>query len=133
MNNKVLAQTNTNQRNVGIDLLRVVAMFLIVLGHIVRFSFNYFDEGFPHNDYHYILLDCITNITLVGVNAYAMISGYVMVRRRPHISKLVPMWLQLSFISLMMAFVAKLIHIDLADKPLWGNTHYPFRRTVGGT
>ena len=119
MNNKVLAQTNVNQRNVGIDLLRIIAMFLIVLGHIVRFSFNYSDEGFPHNDIRYIILDCISNITLVGVNAYAMISGYVMVKRTPHISKLLPIWLQLFFISLTMAFVAKLIHIDLADKPLW--------------
>ena len=84
-------------RIVGIDALRIAAMFFSVLGHVVRFIFNYHDETIPHNNINYIIIDCISNITLVGVNVYAMISGYVMVGRSLTFKKLLPIWFQMFF------------------------------------
>ena len=106
-------------RNLGIDLLRIVAMFMIVYGHVIRFSFSSFSATLSHDSSQYIWLTCLNYFCLVGVNIYAMISGYVMVNKEPSISKLIPMWLQLVFISLAIAGFARLFHCDITNKPLW--------------
>jgi len=34
---------DSKRRNIGIELLRVVAMWMIVVGHVVKFIFNYWE------------------------------------------------------------------------------------------
>lgn len=103
----------------GIDALRIVAMFLIVLGHVIRFKYDFFEASFSHQLSQYILLDCISTITLVGVNAYAMISGYVMVGRSLSFKKLLSLWFQMLFYSIGIAVVGKVLHLSIPHHPFW--------------
>ena len=106
-------------RNLGIDMLRIVAMFMIVWGHVARFSFDFFDKSLSHDSCQYILLNLIHLLCLVGVNVYAVISGYVMVNQIPRLRKLFSIWLQLVFISFSVAWCARSLNVDLAGRPLW--------------
>lgn len=84
-------------RNYGIDLLRITSMFSIVLlhilgeggvgRHVVPYSSNY---------YSYLTLRFLNEF---AVNAYAMISGYVMCKSKPKLSRLLLLWLEVVFYS----------------------------------
>ena len=86
-----------SERNYGIDLLRIVSMFSIVLLHVlgeggigqrvVQFSGNY---------YGYLTLRFLNEF---AVDAFGMVSGYVMCTSRPKLSRLMALWLQVLFYS----------------------------------
>ena len=77
---------NTNSRNIGIDALRAVLMFFIILGHLMNaaqtrlLQTNTFDDK-------YIVFPFITAFTCVAVNCFFLISGYYGIRN--NYSKLV--------------------------------------------
>ncbi len=89
----------TEERNRGIDLLRIVSMVMIVtlhtLGHggildtVERFSLNY---GIAW------LLEAMVTC---AVNCYALISGYVGVRARYKYSNIVSLWFQVMLYSVL--------------------------------
>ena len=65
------------QRNVGIDVLRVVSMFLIIMGHILMQGgvlSAYLNEGIQVG---YYFFNTIYVLAYCGVKCFALVSGYV--------------------------------------------------------
>ena len=79
-NTQVINTENKKERNYGIDLRRIVSMFMVVLVHIlgqggVRGNLNLLiAKG--------IVVEFLYVISLTCVNIYALISGYVWVKAK---------------------------------------------------
>jgi len=80
------------KRNSGIDLLRVLAMGLIVLHHLLLHGGLVF--AFPDFSASGMAVQLLNTVTRCAVNVYALISGYVMVRSRFRPARLMGLWLQ---------------------------------------
>ena len=104
MTNNEVSATNNKTRNYGIDLLRLVAMFMVVILHILG-------QGG--------VLSNITGLTIKGeiywsieitcycaVNVYAIISGYVGYQSNHKSSNIIKLCLQLVFYSIIITFVS---------------------------
>ena len=78
--------------NYGIDLFRIISMYMIVLLHIVGFS-NIADF-YVFNSNNYLLWNLIRGFTYCGVNCFALISGYVGIDSQFKISRLVANWIR---------------------------------------
>ncbi len=86
------------KRNYGIDLLKIIIMFMVVLLHIL-------DEGgvlsntVKLSDKYWIawFLECAA---FCAVNCFAIISGFVMHNSTAKISRILALWLQIVFYSL---------------------------------
>ena len=84
-----------SERDYGIDLLRLFAMGLIILHHLLShgglmFAFSDFAATG-------IAVHLLNAFARCAVNAYALISGYVMVASRFRPSRLIALWLQVLF------------------------------------
>ena len=85
----------TPKRNYGIDLLRLVSMYMVVVLHVlgcggvldtsVNFSSNYYTAWL------------LETAAYCSVDIFAMITGYVMVNSKFNYFKIIPLWLTVSF------------------------------------
>lgn len=83
------------KRDLGIDLLRLFAMGLIVLHHLLSHGGLLF--AFPTFSATGMAVHLLNAFARCAVNAYALISGYVMVTSRFRPSRLIGLWLQVVF------------------------------------
>ena len=98
---------NQNQRNYGIDLLRILSMFLVVvlhtLGHggvlqnCISYSLNYYTAWF------------LETAAYCAVDVFAMITGYVMINTKFSSFKIIPLWLTVFFYSLIIPILFKIV------------------------
>lgn len=91
--------TNIQKRDTGIDLLRVLAMGLIVLHHLMLHGG--LTTVFPAFSPSGLTIHLFNAVTRCAVNVYALISGYVMVRSHFRPSRLIGLWLQVVFYGLL--------------------------------
>lgn len=85
------------ERNLGIELLRIVSMFLIIVLHCLGIggAGKCAPEGTAENS----LLWLMTAVCYGGANLYALTSGYVCIRATHRWERLVELWLQVFFYS----------------------------------
>ena len=87
--------TVENKRNYGIDLLRILSMFMVVCIHVlnvggVLWAYNTIPSKLVGN--------IMFTFCMCAVNTFAMISGYVMVQSSSFkISRLINLWCQVFF------------------------------------
>lgn len=84
-------------RNYGIDFLRIISMFMVVILHILGQGGILKASEFMSANYIAGWLFEIASYC--AVNIFALISGYVMCHSKPRISKLSELWLQVAFYS----------------------------------
>jgi len=70
-------------RNQGIDLLRIVLMVMVVIFHFVSFGNLNFNDPVKLNEPNFLQSHFLASFTVVAVNCYVMISGYVRIRPCP--------------------------------------------------
>ena len=103
------------KRNYGIDVARIVAIWFVVLGHIVTCGGILPSEVKGQWPLCMIFLDCMT----VGcVNVFGLISGYVGLTARHRLSSCVRLWLQVFLTNAIMSLFFALCsdaRIDLRD------------------
>lgn len=91
------------QRNYGIDLLRDFAMFLVVMDHVVIANIVGGPNGaFVHNSYvtpQNMVLWLIFIVSLWCNILFGMITGYVMYHSKPKMRRVVQIWLEVFFYS----------------------------------
>jgi len=114
---------NVVKRNYGIDLLRIVSMFMVVvlhtlgqggiLGYTVWRSTNY-------NISWFLEIACFC-----AVNCYALISGYVSVNTKFSYKRLFPIWLTVVFYTSIITLYYSITIYDLVGKQLWLNAFCP--------
>ena len=100
-------QIQKNERNFGIDLLRILAMYMVVVLHILgcggiletceKFSLNYYIAYF------------LETSAFCAVDVFAMISGYVMINTKFNGFKMMPLWLTVCFYSSIITVLFKFV------------------------
>lgn len=93
------------QRNVGIDILRVVSMFFIIIGHILMQGgvlSAFFNEGIQ---YGYYFFNTVYVIAYCGVNCFALVSGYVGWQNTFKLEKIIKLWANVVFWSVGVSLV----------------------------
>ena len=84
------------ERNSAMELLRILAMFLIVLHHYcVHGGFNHEAMGIGIN----LFLVQFARLGDLGVDLFMMISGFFMIRSKPAVKKGLTLWSQVWFYS----------------------------------
>lgn len=81
-----------NNYHLGIDLLRILAMFMIVVTHVLGKG-GVRDSVAGTVDIHFLQTWIIQASVYVAVNCYALISGYVGFRSQFKYSKVIRLWL----------------------------------------
>lgn len=109
--------TNIKKRDAGIDLLRVLAMGLIVLHHLMLHGG--LTTVFPAFSASGVTIHLFNAVTRCAVNVYALISGYVMVHSRFRLSRLIGLWLQVAFYGLLAALCLPLMGAAIQPEYLW--------------
>ena len=92
-----------NERNYGIDSLRIVSMFMIVMLHVLGAGGILWHSAYGSSQYY--VFWGLENLILCAVNCYALISGYVGVYSKFKPKNIIALWLQVEFFSLGIALV----------------------------
>lgn len=101
------------ERNYGIDLLRMVAMFLVVILHILGQG-GVLGYVYPHTG-QYLAGWYLEIAAMASVNLYALISGYVGVHSKFRVTNIVVLWLQVFFYSFGIAALFAIIRPELCS------------------
>ena len=91
----MLQKESNTTRNMGIDLLRIVSMFLVVFLHVLGRGGVL--ESAPILSVNYEIAWFIEIAAYCAVNCYALISGYVGIRGHYRYSNLLLLWLRVAF------------------------------------
>ena len=97
-----------DDRNVGVEILRIVAMFMIVILHILSLGLNY-NELIPYTQNWYIA-NFLEAVCFCAVDIYAIISGYVLVCSKNKIMRLIELWMAAFFYSIISVFLDSVIY-----------------------
>ena len=98
-----------NERNYGIDLLRLVLMFMVCMLHILgKGGALAASSGsmLSYGTFGFVKACCYC-----AVNGFAIISGYVSSKRAPRWNKLAEMWFQAFFYSFILTLLFNLVNI----------------------
>lgn len=93
-----MAEKSTENRQSNIELLRIVAMLMIITLHYLDKGNVLADFGSMHTSNQYLAW-FLEALCYVAVNCYVLISGYFMVNSRFRFRKLVVLWAQILFYS----------------------------------
>lgn len=93
----------TRERNYGIDSLRIVSMFMIVMLHVL--GAGGILARSPWGTGNYFAAWGAENLILCAVNCYALISGFVGVYSKARLKNIVSLWFQVEFYSLGIAIL----------------------------
>ena len=102
-------ETKLNKRNYGIDLLRIVAMFMIVILHFLGYKNSLL--SFPVLSVEYNVLWALEILCYCAVNCYGMISGYVLIDSSFNYKKIVRLWMSVVFWTLLITIITKVTNV----------------------
>lgn len=97
-------------RNYGVDLLRIISMFMVCLLHVLGHG-GVLNSAEPQSAAYYAAW-LIEIAAYCAVNCYALISGYVGVNSKYKISNLIYLWLQVAFYSVGISIIFKIINYE---------------------
>lgn len=92
-----------NKRNYGIDLLRIVSMFMVVVLHILGSGGMLYTASTSVG--HNRVLWIIEIACYCAVNCYAIISGYVGYKSKFKFTNIITLWLQVFFYTFLINLV----------------------------
>ena len=116
----LLKQAPAQGRNLGLDLLRIVAMCMICCQHIINHGGVSAATGL-HRRLLYPLWAAVT----AGVNLYALISGYVMVNSRLHPARVAELWLQVLVLDVFLSVTGVAIDPTCMNEEMWVRSLMP--------
>ena len=100
--------TNTRQRNINIEYVRLIAIFLVILNHYSLLGGFYYSDPLSFNA---VLIQFLHSGGKFGVNVFILISGFFMYKSEKinirHISKFL---LEVTFYSVIFAIIGFLFH-----------------------
>lgn len=111
------------ERNWGIDSLRVLCMFMIVIWHILWHGGVLANVSVPSLQYDIAWL--LAMLAFGAVNCYGLISGYVGVRSRFKLSNLVELWMRVLFYTLIITIFVAIKNPDSINWKQWLGAFFP--------
>ena len=91
------------ERNAGIDILRILSMFMVVMIHI-NGAGGVFKSTKPLT-MNWLFSNFIEQIGIVAVTCFALISGFVNYQKRFKLKNLIALWVQAFFYSFGITFL----------------------------
>lgn len=113
-------------RNIGIDLLRIIAMYMIVLFHF--FDWGGINGGVIPQTANYSAAAFIDSAVYCCVDCYALISGYVMFNRNVKLARILELWIQVFVYSVGITAVYALFRPQRLTINEYVNMLLPFSR-----
>lgn len=111
------------KRNAGIEIIKIISMLMVVMLHVLLFGFQYNELNI------FSMKGAITNlfeaICFCAVNVYAIITGYLLVNKRPKINRLIDLWLQVFFYLLMSCILIVILYPQDLNKSIFINLLFP--------
>lgn len=101
-------------RNISLDVLRVLCMFLIVLGHAM--VHGQVSEALHPNNINYYLVSILRTFLSVHVNCFVLISGYFLCMQKFKLNKLLSIWGQAFFWSItlyIILYISGIVSFDI--------------------
>lgn len=102
------AHKTTNSRHFGIDLLRIVAMYMVCMIHVNLFCKAH-GTLIPGKEFFYYFSNWTEAVGMIGVNLYALITGYVCLNSRWKLSRYIHLWLQVAYYTIGLLAVGVLL------------------------
>lgn len=99
------------KRNSSIELLRVISMFMVVIIHLMTKT-SVLEEMNPNQQTYYISW-ILYGLSMTGVNCYVLISGYFYKESNFKLKKLLSIYIQVLFYSVVLALIAYILQIEL--------------------
>ncbi len=94
-------------REYGIDILRVLSIFMVIILHLLGHGGVL--EGVKRDSANYYVAWFMEAAAFGAVNIFAMISGYLMIKKRFKLSRIISFWLQVFFYSLVIYVIGATI------------------------
>ena len=114
------------KRNYGIDFLRILSMFMVVILHVLGQGGILFNA--PAFSGHYFGSWFWEILCYGAVNCFAIISGFVAYTSKPKVSRLAELWLQTAFYALTFTAVFFLLFPDRFNISLLLSAVFPITR-----
>ena len=111
------------KREYGIDLLRVVSMFMVVVLHVLLQGGVLANAKMMSSQYlaaWFLEMTCFC-----AVNVFAMISGYVGLKSKCRLGRLFSLWLQVVFYTVLFTIICALTVPDLLEPGIWIKMWFP--------
>lgn len=90
------------KRKNNFELLRIITMLMILTLHLLRFT-GLLDYSVENNLY-FLFCWFIESLCFVAVNIYVILSGYFLIESKFKFSKLIKLWFEVSFYSVLIYF-----------------------------
>lgn len=98
---------NKKVRESNIELLRIIAMVMIILFHMTQYL-NPYRTGTIQNQ---VLGTILTSMGMIGVNIFVLITGYFNIVKNIRFKKIFKLWLQVLFYSIIMMLICKILNL----------------------
>ena len=95
---RLVQHKNKKERNVAIEILRILAMILIIFQHFMEYGG--IKEGTVIGDPMYPFVYYMYGLVQIAVNCYILISGYFLVTSKFKFKKLLVLWIEVVFYAL---------------------------------
>lgn len=114
------------QRHLGIDALRILAMFMVVLLHVLG-------QGgvlLGGNDVtlRYSMPWLLETMAYCAVNCYGLITGYVCIHSHHKYKRIVALWFQVFFYTTLITLITALVNPGTLGKEEFYNAVFPMLR-----
>ena len=109
------------ERNYGIDLLRLVSMFLVVLLHVTAVPRRNAEAGTLAWDMIYLL----RTLAFPCVDIFAIISGYVGWKHRLTVNGTAGTWLQVVWHTVLITVLTALLRPEWLPENAWSRAFFP--------
>lgn len=100
------SQKYNKERNIGLDILRILSMFMILILHLLGKSGMLVKEN--NNQAYYLIYNLMEALSIVAVNCYVLISGYFLIKSEFKWKKVCTLWKETLFYSIFV-FIATTI------------------------
>ncbi len=120
---KGMTGVHSSNRNYGVDLLRLVAMFMVLCLHV--YGHGGILEKLPQFSAKYDAVWLIECLCICCLNCYMLISGYVGVRGKYRYGNLVLLWLRVFFYSVLITLVIKILWPSAVTTGDWIQAVFP--------
>ncbi len=111
-----------SERNYGIDILKILAIFMVVILHILGRG-GILDACEVGSAQYYVSW-LMESLAYCAVNCFAMATGYLMIDKKYKTSRIISLWLQVSFFSIIFTVIMELMSYEV-DAKLWFKSFFP--------
>lgn len=112
-----------SERNYGIDTLRLLAMFMVVLLHVLGQG-GVLSVSIPFTGQYYVNY-ALEIAAYCAVNCYVLISGYVGIYSRYKYSNLALLWIKVIFYTIIITAIFQCLFPEMVSLENWINAFFP--------